>query len=229
MKLPLLLSVPHSGLGVPSEVAAINLLTHEQIVRDGDEGAGEIFALEDEVRTVVTASIARAFVDVNRAEDDRRRDGVVKTHTCWDEPIYRRPLQEREVRRLLERYHRPYHAKLEEASAGVALGLDCHTMSAHAPPVSPDRGAERPLICLSDAGGACPRDWFLLMAKCLAQAFETPVSLNDPFRGGYIIRSHSAELPWMQLELSRAPDLSTVEKRARVLDALSRWVVLVGK
>lgn len=229
MKLPILLSVPHAGFDVPPEIEAINLLTHEQIVRDGDEGAGEIYALEEEVGGVVTASIARAFVDVNRAEDDRRRDGVVKTHTCWDEPIYRRPLEEREARTLLERYHRPYHAKLREASAGVALGVDCHTMSAHAPPISPNSGSERPLICLSDGGGTCPRDWFLLMAKCLAQAFETPVSLNDPFRGGYIIRSHSTELPWMQLELSRAPDLSTVEKRARVRDALSRWVILVVK
>ncbi|NIQ82806.1 MAG: N-formylglutamate amidohydrolase, partial [Anaerolineae bacterium] len=86
--LPLLISVPHGGPKIPPEVESICVLTQEQIVEDGDEGAGEIYSIEDEVAAFVTTGVARAFVDVNRAEDDRRADGVVKTHTIWEIPIY---------------------------------------------------------------------------------------------------------------------------------------------
>ena len=39
MTLPLLLSVPHAGLTVPSQVENLCLLTKKEIVEDGDEGA----------------------------------------------------------------------------------------------------------------------------------------------------------------------------------------------
>ena len=47
------------------------------------------------------------------------------------------------------------------------------------------------------------------------------VTVNDPFRGGYITRSHAAEMPWVQLELSRGPFAANSEKRRRVLRALA--------
>ena len=34
--------------------------------------------------------------------------------------------------------------------------------------------------------------------------------------GGYITRTHAAEMPWIQIELSRSPFLSDGEKRRRV-------------
>jgi N-formylglutamate amidohydrolase len=46
-------------------------------VADGDEGAAEIYDLKDHAAEFVTTDIARAIVDLNRAEDDRRPDGVV--------------------------------------------------------------------------------------------------------------------------------------------------------
>jgi N-formylglutamate amidohydrolase len=39
MKLPLLLSVPHRGERIPEEVEDICILTHQEIVDDGDEGS----------------------------------------------------------------------------------------------------------------------------------------------------------------------------------------------
>jgi formiminoglutamase len=107
VKLPLLISVPHGGLRVPDEVTHLCILTPEQIAKDGDVGASEIYAISEEVEAFVTTDVARAFVDLNRAESDRSADGVVKTHTCWNEPVYAAPLLEDDVRQLLTRYHRP--------------------------------------------------------------------------------------------------------------------------
>ncbi|UCE25087.1 MAG: N-formylglutamate amidohydrolase [Candidatus Zixiibacteriota bacterium] len=223
MSLPLLISVPHAGLGVPPEVASINLLTTQQIIEDGDEGAAEMYAVRDHVQQFVTTDIARAFVDMNRPEADRRSDGVVKTHTCWDVPVYGTPLSDEIVNILLERYYHPYHARLRTPEAGIMLGLDCHTMAAVGPRIGPMPGQERPAICISNAGETCPSDWLELMVDCFAVEFDQRVTVNSPFKGGYIIRSHAAEMPWMQVEISRAPFMNWTEKRDCFRQAVARW------
>lgn len=223
MSLPLLISVPHAGIKIPPEVKELNLLTIDQIVKDGDEGAVEIFDLENEVAAFVTTEIARAFLDMNRPENDRSSDGVVKTETIYQEPIYRKPLQEKQVNQLLTRYYHTYHRKLSRLSDSVLLGIDCHTMAAEAPPISPDSSISRPNICLSNADGTCPEKWTSLMAECLESEFDTTVSVNHPFKGGFIIITHAAELPWLQLELSRAPFMSLSEKRLNILNAFKAW------
>jgi formiminoglutamase len=224
MTLPLLISVPHGGLRVPPEVRDLSLLTEQEIAEDGDEGAAVIYDIANSVSRFVTTDIGRPFVDMNRAPDDIRLDGVVKTHTCWNVPIYRKPLSPDRIAALLARYHRPYHDRLTGgAKGGVRLGVDCHTMAAHAPPIDPRPGEPRPRACLSNGDGTCPEGWYRSLAACLEDALETTVALNRPFRGGFIIRAHAAELPWVQLELSREPFLEAAAKRERVVAALERW------
>ena len=227
MKLPLLISVPHAGLWVPPEAEAYCVLSREEIVRDGDEGAARIYAIHDEVAQFVTTEVARAIVDMNRSEDDRRADGVVKTHTCWQVPVYREVLAEEVVQSLLARYHRPYHAQLRSlAGAGVRLGLDCHTMAAEGPPIAPDPGQPRPLVCLGDGHGACPRDWVEAMRDCFARHMPGEVTINRPFSGGHITRTHGAYMPWMQIEMSRTAEVEAEVKRGALLAALRDWCAL---
>ncbi|MBL6974300.1 MAG: N-formylglutamate amidohydrolase, partial [Deltaproteobacteria bacterium] len=166
-RLPLLVSVPHAGTRIPEEVRELCMLTDYQVCRDGDEGASEIFAFRDTVEAWITSSVARAVVDLNRAEDDRDMDGVVKTHTCWDVPIYSAVLGDDLVEVLLQRYHRPYHRRLSRlADQAVRLGVDCHTMAAVAPPVAPEPGWDRPEVCLSNGEGTCPDQWVESLAEC---------------------------------------------------------------
>ena len=224
-KLPLLISVPHAGLSVPPEVEHLNQLTLQEIARDGDEGAGAIYAaLENKAASFVTTDIARAFVDLNRSEDDIRKDGVVKSHTCWDIPIYSQPLTPALIEILMERYHRPYHRRLTAlAETGMLLGVDCHTMAAHGPPVGPDPGVERPQVCLGNADGTCPSDWMASLQACFQQRFPGAVTINNPFSGGYITRYHGREMPWVQLELSRGHFADDSQKSRWVVNALSAW------
>jgi N-formylglutamate deformylase len=224
MTLPLLLSVPHAGLLIPDEVKELVILSEQQIIEDGDEGAAEIYwPLDKEVAAFVTTKVARAIVDLNRAEDDRRQDGVVKTHTCWNVPVYNESLSDDLIEALLEKYYRPYHAQLSQFPEGINLGVDCHTMAAKGPPIGPDPGQTRPDISLSNADGTCPPEWLESLAECFSKAFEAEISINDPFKGGYIIRAHAKELPWVQLELSRGPFLTNREKGKRVLESLTSW------
>lgn len=222
MVLPLLISVPHAGLRVPPEVESLCQLTEAQIVEDGDEHAAEIYDIADQVVSYVTTDVARAIVDLNRAEDDRRPDGVVKTHTCFNVPVYREPLTDTTIERLLAVYYRPYHDRLRQLSdSDVRLAVDCHTMLAVGPPIGPGPGIERPHVCLSHADGTCPDEWMDALAASFEEEFGPHVSVNDPFKGGYITRTHAADMPWVQLELSRAPFATNAEKRRRVVAALT--------
>ena len=225
MTLPLLVSVPHAGLRVPAEVEALCALTPQEVADDGDGGAAEIYAFEGEVGGFVTTDVARAVVDMNRSRDDIRPDGVVKTHTCWNVPVWHRPLSQTEVGGLLDTYHRPYHERLTELghSGEWVLGVDCHTMAATGPPLGPDPGTERPWVCLSNGDGTCPPEWIETLRQCFQEQLEGPVRINDPFRGGYITLFHAAEMPWIQIELSRAAFLPDEDKRQMVLGALAGW------
>ena len=225
MTLPLVVSVPHAGLRVPTGVAPVCALAPEEVAADGDGGAAEIYAISDEVGAFVTTDVARAIVDMNRARHDRRADGVVKTHTCWNVGVWRRPLSQAEVEGLLDACHAPYHQQLTELglSGEWALGVDCHTMAATGPPLGPDPGRERPWVCLSNGDGTCPKEWIETLREGFQQQLDGPVKVNDPFRGGYITLSHAAEMPWIQIELSRAPYLSNNHKRKALRAALQHW------
>lgn len=225
-QLPLLISVPHAGLTVPTELIHLNRLSAQEIAEGGDGGAREVYAiLKTEVAHFLANDIARAFIDLNRAEDDIRKDGVVKTHTCRDLPIYNAPLTPRLIETLLARYHRPYHRRLTAlAGEDPVLGVDARTMAAQSPPVGPDPGAERPQVCLSNADGTCPAEWMESLRICFQAHFPGQVTVNMPFSGGYITRFHGQEMPWVQLKLSRGDFASLPEKSLWVLESLSAWV-----
>ncbi len=61
------------------------------------------------------------------------------------------------------------------------------------------------------------------LASRFERAFEHNVSVSSPFRDGYIIQSRAAEMPWVQLELSRAIFMTDSEERSRVSSAFQTW------
>jgi formiminoglutamase len=213
--LPILLSVPHGGRDVPADLSDQVAASPDEILRDGDSFSDAIYALDGHVRRVVTASVARAVVDMNRAPEDRppaNPDGVVKSHTCHGELVWKDDEWRNEAlaQSLIDRYHWPYHRALEvhAADPAIRLGIDCHTMNPVPPTASTDR-RPRPLFCLSNGHGeTCDPSQLENLAETLAHSFEIDVSqvgINDPFGGGYICRRHGRNpAPWVQLEMNKA-------------------------
>ena len=225
-RLPLYLSVPHAGTQIPPEVRDLCILQPEDILADYDAGADSIYgSLQDQVTGFCSAAIARSLVDLNRAPGDIGGDGVIKSHTSWDVQVFREFPAESLIRQLLARYYFPYH---EEITAGagnkaIKLGLDCHTMAAVGPPIGPDPGRGRPMVCISNAHNTCPEEWLNILAACLTAAFKKKVAINSPFQGGYIIRSHAAEMPWIQIEISQSSAYSNELKRNCMLEGLQSF------
>ena len=226
MRLPLYISVPHAGLRVPPEAVDLCVLPREDLLADCDEGADFIYyPLQEHAAGFSTTDIARSLIDLNRSPIDIGGNGVVKNHTCWNVPIYRNFPDEKLTQTLLARYYTPYHKKLS-AGAGISsvkLGIDCHTMAAIGPPVAPDPGRERPLVCLSNGGGTCPEEWIHSLANCFASFFREKVTINTPFRGGYIARAHAVEMPWLQIEISQTAAYSNKFKRDCILQGLKSF------
>jgi len=163
---------------------------------------------------------------LNRATDDFGKDGVIKTHTCFIAPVYRKFPTQIIIEKLLSSYYYPYHRKLEHFAAekNIRLGIDCHTMAVMGPPIAPDPGKARPLVCLSNAASTCPDRWLANLATCFREMFpREQIQINAPFKGGYIIKNHSAGIPWLQIEISRTDRYSEREKNDGVFNALSSW------
>jgi len=226
MTLPLCISVPHAGQRVPPELQDLCILSRENILADRDTGADTIyFPLQEYAAAFYTTDIARSLVDLNRAPGDQGVKGVIKTRTCRDVPIYRAFPDEQLVQKLLARYYYPYHDNLSAVAASnhIKMGIDCHTMSHIGPPIGPDPGRERPLVCLSYGDGTCPTDWINYLARCFASVFKEKVWINKPFRGGYITRSHADEMFWLQVEISQSETYSNAFKKNCVLEVFHRF------
>ena len=221
-KFPVLISIPHGGTRVPPELMDRICIEERDIVEDMDPFTRQIYDLESWVMETVTTDIARAFIDLNRALDDlppKNPDGVVKSVTCYKKPIYKQGMEPDKalVKTLIDLYYRPYHRRLRQLAfrnKELALALDCHSMAEHPPPIAPDSAQEkRPLICLgNNHDQACDRHTVETLATCFREAFEleeADVTINQPFAGGYITRSHGKHpLPWVQVELNRSLYLS---------------------
>ena len=222
--LPIIISVPHGGEVIAPEMKDRTLLSREDIFSDGDPLTRKIYNFRKEVAFYFESTIARATVDLNRPPDDLpplNKDGVVKSHTVTGKGIYRKnriPAKDT-LRMLLKKYYTPYHERLRKKSRKPNLfcGIDCHTMLDRAPVISDQPGRQRPFICLSNRGDhqgnrvmgrrlTCPPEMIRSLALCLKEQFPEEgdnITLNDPFLGGYITRSHSHYLPWIQIELNR--------------------------
>ncbi len=223
-ELPILVSVPHSGLWIPQEVDDLCALRPDEIVADADIGAAEIFhPLQARVVGFVSSPIARSIVDVDRSEGQHRRWGSAGRRTCWGAPVYHTQPSAQTIDVLLQRYHRPYHERLRSVATRVAMGFDLHTMAEVGPPMGRDPGQPRPKICVGGGRLGIREEWYQELVLALQEAFELPVSLDLPFQGGYTVRSRPGGIPWVQITLARTPWASDEDKAAALFAGLRRF------
>jgi formiminoglutamase len=233
MKAPILVSIPHGGWKVADEIKDIWALNKKEAFHDGDPFTSKIYDFSDRVEFQIVMEYFRAVVDLNRQSDDiapKNPDGVIKSHTCWNVPVYKQEsLPDETLKKiLLEKYYFPYHKQLEEQikNPDIKLAVDCHSMAAKSPPIEANAGAVRPLICLGNLGDengeiepvfnrvTCEPELIRFMAdefRILFQHEDLEVNppaittMNVPFNGGNITRRYGGlGVPFVQIEMSRA-------------------------
>jgi N-formylglutamate deformylase len=221
-KLPVLLSIPHGGKEMPTELDGHVCITEKDLFDDSDPFVIEIYDLGDKVERSVITNTARAFVDLNRSLQDlppQNPDGLIKSSTCYQKPIYINGKEPDEslTSMLIDMYYKPYHRSIQKSlhELDLQLCLDCHSMASVAPNISPDgMKKKRPTFCLSNQDGQTSSNEMIdLLASCISESFEidrSEISLNDPFHGGHITKTYGNNpFPWIQVEMNRNLYLSS--------------------
>lgn len=200
MTLPFIISIPHSSANVPDDIGDTLALNQHQVIESVDFGTLEIFGALP-AREIVTAQWSRLIVDLNRAPDQTDAKGVVAHTDYHGRPIYQ-PGQypDREtINQRVNRFHRPFHEKIERAlnNSDIIGLIDSHSLNGTGPDDAPDPGRRRKDVILSNNGdlngeprpGSGRTSCTVDQIRRFKQAFEDQgfsVSLNSPYRGGYI-------------------------------------------
>lgn len=249
---PLLVSMPHVGTHVPSEIAA-RMTPAARGVPDTDWHVDRLYDFLDDIGAGrLRATHSRFVIDLNRAPDGRPLyPGASNTELCpttlFDEsPIYQSGAapDAAEIASRRKRYWQPYHDRLAaelaalKARFGFAILFDAHSIRSEVPRFFDGR---LPDLNIGTGGGvtAAPD----LTARAVAAATEAEgysSVLNGRFQGGYITRHYGRPqegVHALQLELSQitymeedAPFTFREDRAAgirpvlrRILQAMSDW------
>ena len=200
-EMPLLLSLPHSGLDIPADCTA-GLVSMELARRDADWHIDKLYAFAAELgATTMHTALSRTVIDVNRDPSGaslypgQATTGLVPTETFDGRPLYREraaPLAD-EIERRKRLYFAPYHAALAEELARLrkrhprVVLYDCHSIRSVIPRLFP---GELPVLNTgTNDGKACDPALAAAVASICAASSWSHV-INGRFKGGWITRTY---------------------------------------
>ena len=180
---------------------------------------------------LLTATVPRAFVDLNRSVDELDPaliDGVPKSGynprvasglgviprvVANSRAIYRGKLSHVEARKRLTDYWFPYHDQLasllSEAheSFGTALLMDFHSMPHEALDTVVRASKDRPNVVLGDRFGASANSDVVDLVEAAFASAGFKVARNTPFAGAYVTQTYgrpSRQQHAIQIEIDRS-------------------------
>lgn len=229
---PVVFDSPHSGMEWPEDFKPS--APRPAIHTTWDAFVDELWAdAPAGGATLVAARFPRAYIDVNRAEDDidpalldgpwpaplattdynLRGMGLIRRLALPDVPMYDRPLRVEEVEARLRDYYRPYRTVLAERfddlhrTFGACWHVNCHSMKSRGNGMNVDEGALRPDIVVSDRQGRTSDPAFTRWAAEWFADRGLSVKINDPYRGGDLVATHGDPARGrqsIQIEINRA-------------------------
>ncbi len=226
---PVLLAVPHAGRDYPAELTANLRVDPSAIVKLEDRYADLLTKAARETGfSAIIASRPRAWMDLNRAENDldpaMLRDvpaeftslnspkqrgglGLVPRRLTGVGEIWKARFPFADVTRRISEFHKPYHDAVDRvlrqmrAKFGAAILLDVHSM----PPVKTAHGNSPDFVVgdrFGSSAASCHAD--LLRGRIEASGYRC--ALNSPYPGDYILRRHGRPergIHAIQLEVDR--------------------------
>lgn len=223
---PVIVSVPHAGREYPLQLRAAAAVPVASMLALEDRHVDAVAMAARGGETVFVQRLARAWIDLNRAEDERdplidegaatipaaaaatklrSGLGLVPRRAAPGVTLWRRRLADDEVRARIAADHRPYHAALDAAlrSArdrfGAALLIDLHSM----PPLA---GANAAQWVVGDRFGRSASGRLVHAIEGMIAATGQRVALNAPYPGGHILGRHGRpadNIHAIQIEIDR--------------------------
>ncbi len=205
---PVVVEVPHAGLGVPPHFAIGLLAPVRAIARDADLFVDELYAASCDVgASLLVSRVSRYVVDLNRAETDvdgetvvgapsspRAPRGVVWRLTTDNERSIAAPLSPAELEARLAEVHRPYHQALAETVRrkverfGLCVVLAAHSMPSVGRSGHGDTNVQRADVVPGTQGRTTAHPILIDTVERHAQAVGLSVRHDEPYRGGFTTR-----------------------------------------
>jgi N-formylglutamate amidohydrolase len=226
---PLIFASPHSGRRYPADLLADSRVALISLRRSEDAFVDELIAgAAAHGATILSATIARTYVDLNRDPSELDPDmfderpppsvhlssarvqaglGAIPRVSGDGQAIYRRKLSLGDAERRIAQVYRPYHAMLQNLVAetkeafGCAVLIDCHSMPSNS------RGAHAPDVVLGDRFGASCHPSVTALAETTLRRLGYRVARNAPFAGGHTTQTYgrpALRVHALQVEINRA-------------------------
>lgn len=226
---PVLIAVPHAGRDYPAAMIPNVRLPFDRLRSLEDRYADRL--ADDAVANgfgAIVAQMPRAWVDLNRAEDEfdpgfvgapdglraapSRKVaaglGIIPRRVSHGGDIWRAPITRDDFGARLSEVHRPYHAAIAEALAalhdrfGCAVLIDLHSM----PPL-PGHDGTNARIVIGDRFGRSAERWVADSVAASADRAGYRWAINAPYAGGHSIERHRATsvgINAIQIEVCRS-------------------------
>ncbi|MBQ6835885.1 MAG: N-formylglutamate amidohydrolase [Clostridia bacterium] len=200
--LPIVVSIPHSGEGIPAEVG--ESMTKGVLLPAVDWYLPQLYDfLADIGIDSVVNHINRHVIDVNRGEMTgigSPNQCLVYTKNTMGRDIYTKNPDRNEMKRRIEAYYKPYHNALAEIITqkkekyGEVWLFDLHSFAL---------GADADIVLGSLDGKTMSDDKLDAIAEIFTSNGFT-VAKNAPFKGGHIIKYHgrNENVHALQVELN---------------------------
>ena len=196
--LPIVASIPHSGLAIPDEIAQLLHRRYQTYLPHQDWHINKLYDFLPSLGiTVLEATYSRYVVDLNRqAKEPFLGDfwnAVVTQKTAFNSPLYRLAPSEIDAAERVRQFYRPYHQQLEHllntmtTQFGSVYLFDLHSFSG---PITDE-------ICLGNVDGKSCSDFFITTVESAFSSQDYQVVRNKVFNGGYITQ-HYGKMPHVE-------------------------------
>ncbi|CAM3663422.1 N-formylglutamate amidohydrolase [Rheinheimera salexigens] len=213
---PLVFDSPHSGMVLPADFAP--LASVSQMKTGWDAFVDELWQPSTEQgAAVLAATVSRMYIDLNRAPDDiphimlegawptalnptaysERGMGLLRQWALPGQAMYAKPLAVKDVQQRLARYYQPYHQRLKQLldqrhqEFGAVWHVDCHSMKSKGNAMNIDAGTARADFVIGNRDGESASAGFTNVIVESLQAMGYQVSLNQPYKGGYLTQCYA--------------------------------------
>lgn len=214
-RIPLVVSIPHTGTYVPDDVRARLASDAMRALPMTDWHLHSLYDFLPELGiTTIHATWSRFVTDLNRPPDGgalypgRFETGLVARETFWGDAIWNEPPDETEIVAWKEQVHVPYHAKLatllEETRArfGCAVLIDAHSVASRANRLHSELEDD---IYLGNRDETTCGPWLVNGVQAAMEKAGLRVVRNFPYKGGYIT-AHYGQMPateTLQIEMAQ--------------------------
>ncbi len=245
-KVPIVVSVPHSGVEFPDEIKSHY---RAEIVRQPDDTDWFVHRLynfaADLGITTIHAKYSRLVIDLNRDPHSKPlyTDGriitelVPKTDFLGNDIYVDKKFlpDDAEIERRLENYYQPYHLKIENLlrekldEFGKVLLWDAHSIRRFVPTI---REEVFPDLILGDNDEKSAGKEIIEITLANLQNGKYGVNHNSPFKGGFITRLfgkpekniHALQLEMTKTNYMNDDELTFNEERANEMRSVLRSV-----